>query len=145
METFQRRLHCLPSLWMTEEATYLSCITLRCGTYTPPIGPILSHRHIYIHMLSLHWLSARCIPTPTYLSIILVSLSAPSSLYTHVHLKIVERGSRELFAIIIRVFLDIRLNWQSRARFDGVVGYRICLTHRRSSVRAWVESFCEVH
>ena len=25
-------------------------------------------------------------------------------------------------------------------RVDGVVGYRICLTHRRSSVRAWVES-----
>ena len=25
-------------------------------------------------------------------------------------------------------------------RFDGVVGYRICLTHRRSPVRAWVES-----
>ena len=23
---------------------------------------------------------------------------------------------------------------------DGVVGYRICLTHRRSSVRAWVDS-----
>ena len=28
-------------------------------------------------------------------------------------------------------------------RFDGVVGYRICLTHRRSPVRAWLESiFC---
>ena len=26
-------------------------------------------------------------------------------------------------------------------RFGGVVGYRICLTHRRSPVRAWVESF----
>ena len=25
-------------------------------------------------------------------------------------------------------------------RFDGVAGYRICLTHRRSSVRSWVES-----
>ena len=24
---------------------------------------------------------------------------------------------------------------------DGVVGYRICLTHRRSSVRAWVDSY----
>ena len=28
-------------------------------------------------------------------------------------------------------------------RVDGVVGYRICLTHRRSSVRTWVDSiFC---
>ena len=26
-------------------------------------------------------------------------------------------------------------------RFDGVVGYRICLTHRRSPVRTWLESF----
>jgi hypothetical protein len=26
-------------------------------------------------------------------------------------------------------------------RVDGVVGYRICLTHRRSSVRAWVDSY----
>ena len=26
-------------------------------------------------------------------------------------------------------------------RDDGVVGYRICLTHRRSSVRAWVDSY----
>ena len=26
---------------------------------------------------------------------------------------------------------------------DGVVGYRICLTHRRSSVRAWVDSYFE--
>ena len=25
-------------------------------------------------------------------------------------------------------------------RVDGVVGYRICLTHRRSSVRTWVDS-----
>jgi hypothetical protein len=32
-----------------------------------------------------------------------------------------------------------------RYRFDGVVGYRICLTHRRSSVRAWVESLFEFH
>lgn len=29
--------------------------------------------------------------------------------------------------------------------FDGVVGYRICLTHRRSSVRAWVESLLFSH
>jgi hypothetical protein len=28
----------------------------------------------------------------------------------------------------------------SEYRVDGVVGYRICLTHRRSSVRAWVDS-----
>ena len=26
-------------------------------------------------------------------------------------------------------------------RVDGVVGYRICLTHRRSSVRTWVDSY----
>jgi hypothetical protein len=31
------------------------------------------------------------------------------------------------------------------ARFDGVVGYRICLTHRRSSVRSWVEPFLFLH
>ena len=24
---------------------------------------------------------------------------------------------------------------------DGVVGYRICLTHRRSPVRTWLDSF----
>ena len=28
--------------------------------------------------------------------------------------------------------------WQ---RVGGVVGYRICLTHRRSSVRTWADSF----
>ena len=30
---------------------------------------------------------------------------------------------------------------ESPARVDGVVGYRICLTHRRSSVRTWVDSY----
>lgn len=36
-----------------------------------------------------------------------------------------------------------RLVEDNRCRFDGVVGYHICLTHRWSPVRAWVESlFC---
>ena len=30
---------------------------------------------------------------------------------------------------------------QRRHRVGGVVGYRICLTHRRSSVRTWADSF----
>ena len=32
-----------------------------------------------------------------------------------------------------------------RERFGGVVGYRICLTHRRSPVRARAESFFSVN
>ena len=35
----------------------------------------------------------------------------------------------------------ISLIWISELRFDGVVGYRICLTHRRSPVRTRVEPF----
>jgi hypothetical protein len=35
----------------------------------------------------------------------------------------------------------ISLTWMVGLRFDGVVGYRICLTHRRPPVRARVEPF----
>jgi hypothetical protein len=34
----------------------------------------------------------------------------------------------------------INLKMPNASRDDGVVGYRICLTHRRSSVRTWVVS-----
>ena len=36
---------------------------------------------------------------------------------------------------------EVKYYFLKYMRFDGVVGYRICLTHRRSSVRAWVESY----
>ena len=32
----------------------------------------------------------------------------------------------------------------TRRGVDGVVGYHFCLTHRRSSVRTWVDSFFSV-
>jgi hypothetical protein len=35
----------------------------------------------------------------------------------------------------------ISLIWTIHLRFDGVVGYRICLTHRRPPVRARVEPY----
>ena len=39
----------------------------------------------------------------------------------------------------------LSFNRHGYVRVGGVVGYRICLTHRRSSVRSWADSwFCFV-
>ena len=60
--------------------------------------------------------------------------------------------SQVCFALIFGFWLPRQLsghqsNRRPRCyRFDGVVGYRICLTHRRSPVRTWLESFfCSFH